>query len=546
MIIGIKSISNQLEQVFLEYGIKDKVELRYSNLNNVDIQCNNLLRISKSTKDLNILKEQIILRLNENELVSRVEILPNNFINISFSNIYLKTYGLLEKKLLLSNTKRNILIDYGGPNIGKDLHVGHIRTLNIGRSLYNLNKIAGNNVVSDIHFGDWGMPVALIIAYAENKDITIEELKFNDFEEIYPKASTLSKENTEFYEHAKSISKNLNEKDEIYLSKWKKIYNIVIPEIKNLLTQIGHEFDFYLGESDVVDNVKIVLDKAIKDKKIKKDDGAYISTEKTDPPVLITKSDDSYLYLTTDLGTVHYREENFDIDTYIYVVDQRQQKHFEQLFSTCKHFGLSNKNFKHIGFGTINGLDGKPFKTRDGEIYKLRTLYDDIKVKLEEYNDNLKGIDTLVNTVLTFSDLLPNRNQNYIFDVDKFTDINGKTGTYIQYAQVRAKKLLENSKDSERSLDIGNLNIDEKKLLFLISKFYYYFNLSLNSNEPHHLAEYAYNVSQAFNSFYSNNPVFSEEISKELRESRLEIVYRYFNTIKISLECLGIDLINEM
>ena len=173
-------------------------------------------------------------------------------------------------------------------------------------------------------------------------------------------------------------------------------------------------------------------------------------------------------------------------------------------------------------------------------------LYDDIKVKLEEYNDSLEGIDTLVNTVLTFSDLLPNRNQNYIFDVDKFTDINGKTGTYIQYAQVRAKKLLENSKSSERSLDTENLNIEEKKLLFLISKFYYYFNLSLNNNEPHHLAEYAYNVSQAFNSFYSNNPVLSEEIPRELRASRLEIVYRYFKTIEISLDCLGIDLINEM
>ena len=221
-------------------------------------------------------------------------------------------------------------------------------------------------------------------------------------------------------------------------------------------------------------------------------------------------------------------------------------KHFEQLFATCKHFGLSDKNFKHIGFGTINGLDGKPFKTRDGEIYKLRTLYDDIKIKLKEYNDNLEGIDILVNTVLTFSDLLPNRNQNYIFDVDKFTDVNGKTGTYIQYAQVRAKKLLENSKSSERSLDTENLNIDEKKLLFLISKFYYYFNLSLNSNEPHHLAEYSYDVSQAFNSFYSNNPVFSEEIPRELRASRLEIVYRYFKTIEITLECLGIDLINEM
>ena len=545
MINGANEIADAISIVFKQYNVLDDVELRYSNLDNVDIQCNNLLRIEKKYLSDDF-KKDILNALKKLKSIKNVEILDNNFININFSNQYLEEFALINKDVIKLGSDKSILFDYGGPNIGKDLHVGHIRTLNIGRSLYNINKIAGNKVVSDIHFGDWGMPIALIIAYTEKNNLDIGELTFSDFEDIYPKASSLSKDDVNFYEQSKNISKKLNEQDDFYITKWKIIYNLVIPEIKKLLEQVGHKFDYYLGESDVVENIEIVLDQAKKDKKIVVDDGAYISTEKTDPPVLITKSDGSYLYLTTDLGTVHYREENFDIDSYIYVVDQRQQKHFEQLFATCKHLGLSDRNFKHIGFGTINGLDGKPFKTRDGEIYKLRTLYDDIKIKLKEYNDNLEGIDILVNTVLTFSDLLPNRNQNYIFDVDKFTDINGKTGTYIQYAQVRAKKLLENSKDSERSLDIGNLNIDEKKLLFLISKFYYYFNLSLNSNEPHHLAEYAYNVSQAFNSFYSNNPVFSEEISKELRGSRLEIVYRYFKTIEISLECLGIDLINEM
>ena len=545
MINGTDELADSLSHVFKQFNIDDDVELRYSNLKGVDVQCNNLLRLGKSdiTDEL---KDSILKSINSLEIVKDVEILDNNFININFSNKYFEKFALFDKSLLLEDSPVSILFDYGGPNIGKDLHVGHIRTLNIGRSLYNINKIAGNKVVSDIHFGDWGMPIALIIAYTEKNNLDIGELTFSDFEDIYPKASNLSKDDISFYEQSKNISKKLNEQDDFYITKWKIIYKLVIPEIKKLLEQVGHKFDHYLGESDVVKNIEIVLDQAKKDKKIVVDDGAYISTEKTDPPVLITKSDGSYLYLTTDLGTVHYREENFDIDSYIYVVDQRQQKHFEQLFATCKHLGLSDRNFKHIGFGTINGLDGKPFKTRDGEIYKLRTLYDDIKIKLKEYNDNLEGIDILVNTVLTFSDLLPNRNQNYIFDVDKFTDINGKTGTYIQYAQVRAKKLLENSKSSERSLDTENLNIDEKKLLFLISKFYYYFNLSLNSNEPHHLAEYAYDVSQAFNSFYSNNPVFSEEIPRELRASRLEIVYRYFKTIEISLECLGIDLINEM
>ena len=545
MINGANEIADAISIVFKQYNVLDDVELRYSNLDNVDIQCNNLLRIEKKYLSDDF-KKDILNALKKLKSIKNVEILDNNFININFSNQYLEEFALINKDVIKLGSDKSILFDYGGPNIGKDLHVGHIRTLNIGRSLYNINKIAGNRVVSDIHFGDWGMPIALIVAYTEKNNLDIGELTFSDFEDIYPKASSLSKDDVNFYEQSKNISKKLNEQDDFYITKWKIIYNLVIPEIKKLLEQVGHKFDYYLGESDVVENIEIVLDQAKKDKKIIVDDGAYISTEKTDPPVLITKSDGSYLYLTTDLGTVHYREENFDIDSYIYVVDQRQQKHFEQLFTTCKHFGLSDKNFKHIGFGTINGLDGKPFKTRDGEIYKLRTLYDDIKIKLEEYNDSLEGIDILVNTVLTFSDLLPNRNQNYIFDVDKFTDINGKTGTYIQYAQVRAKKLLENSKSSERSLDTENLNIDEKKLLFLISKFYYYFNLSLNSNEPHHLAEYAYDVSQAFNSFYSNNPVFSEEIPRELRASRLEIVYRYFKTIEITLECLGIDLINEM
>ena len=545
MINGTDELADSLSHVFKQFNIDDDVELRYSNLEGVDVQCNNLLRLVKSdiTDEL---KNSILKSINSLEIVKDVEIVDNNFININFSNKYFEKFALFDKSFLLEDSPVSILFDYGGPNIGKDLHVGHIRTLNIGRSLYNINKIAGNRVVSDIHFGDWGMPIALIIAYTEKNNLDIGELTFYDFEDIYPKASNLSKDDISFYEQSKNISKKLNERDDFYITKWKIIYNLVIPEIKKLLEQVGHKFDYYLGESDVVENIEIVLDQAKKDKKIVVDDGAYISTEKTDPPVLITKSDGSYLYLTTDLGTVHYREKNFDIDTYVYVVDQRQQKHFEQLFATCKHLGLSDKNFKHIGFGTINGLDGKPFKTRDGEIYKLRTLYDDIEIKLKEYNDNLEGIDILVNTVLTFSDLLPNRNQNYIFDVDKFTDINGKTGTYIQYAQVRAKKLLENSKSSERLLDTENLNIEEKKLLFLISKFYYYFNLSLNSNEPHHLAEYSYDVSQAFNSFYSNNPVFSEEIPRELRASRLEIVYRYFKTIEITLECLGIDLINEM
>ena len=219
------------------------------------------------------------------------------------------------------------------------------------------------------------------------------------------------------------------------------------------MTSIKSYF-WYFGESDVVEETNLVVLKAVEEGKVKKDSGALISTEEVDPPILITKSDGSYLYLTTDLGTVLFREKKNDFNKYIYVVDSRQQNHFDQLFKTVKHFGLSQSEFFHVGFGTINGPDNKPFKTRDGGVYKLNVLFEDIKEKLKKYNSEELVLNTLTNTVLTYSDLLPNRNQNYIFDVDKFTDINGKTGIYIQYAQVRARKLLDNSTLS------GSYNID--------------------------------------------------------------------------------------
>lgn len=545
MIAGIKDIESEISKILNEFEIEDSVEIRYSNIENIDIQCNNLVRYSNAP-NINDIKEKLEKSLLANPFIKNIKIAKNGFINLNFSNEYLMQFSKNHNERIISPKKESVLFDYGGPNIGKDLHVGHIRTLNIGRSLYNIFKLAGHDVVSDIHLGDWGMPIGLILAYIEKESISINSLTYIDLEIIYPKASELSASNKDFYKEAQEISKKLNSKNEEYLSKWKIIYNLAIPNIKNLLQNLNYEFDLWRGESDVVEEVKTVVADAQEKNLVIEDDGALVSTENEDPPILITKSDGSYLYLTTDLGTVVHREKNQKCDKYIYVVDSRQKNHFEQVFKTVKHFNLSSSSFIHVGFGTVNGPDKKPFKTRDGNVYKLSKLHEDIKEKLKKYNANEEVLNVLTNTVLTFSDLLPNRNQNYEFDLEKFTDINGKTGVYIQYAQVRARKLLS-SKVEIIDTDIDNeYNLDERKLLLLLSKFDYFYNQSLDNYQPHHLAEYLYSLCQTFNSFYANNKIFSDDTPDEIKLKRVEIVNNFYNLTCLIFNCLGIKPVDSM
>jgi len=545
MIAGIKDIESEISNILNGFEIEDSIEIRYSNIENIDIQCNNLVRYSNNP-NINDIKEKLEKSLLDHPFIENIEIAESGFINLNFSNEYLKTFSKNHTERIISSKKESILFDYGGPNIGKDLHVGHIRTLNIGRSLYNIFKLAGHNVVSDIHLGDWGMPIALILAYIEKENIDINSLTYIDLEIIYPKASELSADKKDFYKEAQEISKKLNSKDEVYLSKWEIIYNLAIPNIKSLLQNLNYEFDLWRGESDVVDEVNTVVANAKEKNLVVENDGALVSTEKEDPPILITKSDGSYLYLTTDLGTVMQREKSQEYDKYIYVVDSRQKNHFEQVFKTVKHFNLSSSSFIHVGFGTVNGPDKKPFKTRDGNVYKLSKLHEDIKQKLIKYNEDENILNILTNTVLTFSDLLPNRNQNYEFDLEKFTDINGKTGVYIQYAQVRARKLLESKTEIVNTNMDSDHNLDERRLLLLISKFDYFYFQSLNNYQPHHLAEYLYSLCQTFNSFYANNKIFSDDVPHDVKLKRIAIVDNFYTLTSLIFTCLGIQPVDSM
>ncbi len=544
MIVGTNAIINDISDVLSKFSIQEDIQLNYSQIENVDIQCNNLVKLS-SDNQIEEIKTSIVNKLRNNNLVHDISFAGNNFINIVLSKEYLEN-NIWSDLSKLNDDKTSILIDYGGPNIGKSLHVGHLRTLNIGRSIYRINKIAGNYVTSDIHLGDWGMPVALILCYIKKMNIELSTLKHNDLETIYPAATELAEDDISFYEEAKNISKKLNENDEVLKKEWKIIYDVSVKNINELIHKLGHGFDWFYGESDVVKETKLVIDDAKLKNKIVDDNGALLSKEPSDPPILLTKSDGSYLYITTDLGTVYFREQNGNFDKYLYVVDQRQSNHFIQLFKTVKYFELSSSEFLHVSYGTVNGQDDKPLKTRDGGVYKLEELLNDVKKELLKKNSNTTLVEELANSILTYSDLLPSRNQNYKFDIEKFVDVNGKTGIYLQYAQVRAGKILNQYQTQNNKEVLDNLNEDERKLVFEITKLPYYFLKSLEKNEPHHIAEYAYSLCQIFNSFYSNNKIFSSSITETVMNQRLFIVKSFYTTIHTVFELLGMSPVNEM
>ena len=542
MVTGLNNLHDCLTTILVKYDINEEIVLTYSQHKDFDVQCNNLVKYSKN-QNINNIKKEILDSVAKINHIKNCEFSDNLFINFELDETYFEQTLL---SMPLPKRNESILFDYGGPNIGKALHVGHLRTLNIGRALYNINKFVGNKVISDIHLGDWGMPVALIIAYIENQNLDIKTILANELEHIYPESNKMASTNIEFYETAKNISTKLNNKDPEYIEKWKIIYNLSVDEIKNTLGRLNHEFDYFYGESDVVEESSKVLEIAKNKKLTNENQGAIVSSEDVDPPIILVKSDGSYLYLTTDLGTVLFREQNFDIDKYLYVVDQRQSNHFSQVFSTVKHFNLSSKEFLHISYGTVNGKDGKPLKTRDGGTYKLEDLYSDTYNFLEKNNDDTKTLECLTNSVLTYSDLLPNRKINYQFDIEKFTDINGKTAIYLQYAQVRAKKLMEEGTDIKQVKNISELNNNERDLAFLITKFPYFLLISLDRHEPHHLAEYAYDLSKSFNTFYTNNKIFSSNVLPNDKEKRLFLVRKFYKVINDVFFCLGITPVDEM
>ena len=543
----LNNFVTDFKNLLTEYNINEEVEIRISGLEAFDFQINNLIKHEKN-KDIDVIRTSVLELLKNDDVIDRYEITEKNFINI---NINLKSFFQIidDLEINLQTKNKKIIIDYGGPNIGKPLHVGHLRSLNIGRSLYEINKIAGNSVVSDIHLGDWGMPISQILTYCEINNLSPYDLDINELVEIYPQASSLYETNETFNEKALSINKLLNNSDENYLKQWKAIKKISIDSIKETLNKLDHNFDLWLGESDVNKLIPSMLNDLKQKNKISEDGGALISNQDTDPKILVTKSDGSYLYLTTDLATILNRINSTDFDKILYVVDGRQSLHFNQLFMSAKYFEFENKKYEHISFGTINDNKGKPLKTREGGTKSLNELYEETYKYLKNINKNLNKSDTdkLVNTVVTYSDLITNRKTDYKFDLERFTSFNGKTGIYVQYALVRAKKLLINSnleiKNSE--IEIKMLDVNDINLIRGLFKFELSFKQALKNSEPHHLAEYLYEISNLFNSMYQNENIIQNE-DEVIKINKLIITDYFIKYSELLFRSLGLTSVEKM
>ena len=544
----LKTVIDDLGEILKKNGIDEAVDIRISNIDNYDYQINNLVK-HQNHPDVDSIKEEISNSLNSSGLINIFDFAKNLFINIQINAESI--IGNLEdvKNNILKDKKESVIIDYGGPNIGKPLHVGHLRPLNIGRSIYLTNKIIGNDINSDIHLGDWGMPVAQIITYCELEKISFDELTINMLEEIYPSASKKYSSDDNFKEKSQETNKKLSSGEKEVFSDWKKISEITLTALKETLLILNHDFDYWWGESSVNELIPDMLQNLESKGKIEKDDGAFISSQITDPRILITKSDGSYLYITTDLATALLRNKEISHEKVLYVTDNRQKLHFEQLFESLSFFDFPSKEYAHVGFGTINDSNGNPLKTRDGGNLKLVDLYEQAYNYIQEINSTLSKTDLhcLTNTVLTYSDLLTNRKTDYKFDLEKFTSVSGKTGIYVQYAQVRAKKLIENLSEQKPTLQIPSTPLGplDRKLIIALANIEFHLELSLKNNEPHHLANYLYDISNAFNTFYQDSNIKKIDDDAE-RNQKIFITSLFIEYSHLVMSCLGITPVEKM
>ena len=544
----LNHLIKKLEATLTEFDIYENIELRISNVLEFDLQINNLVKYQKAEK-INELVIKFKKILDKNKRIKNYEITEKFFINIDLNiELFLDEFENISE-IIKSDKKEKIILDYGGPNIGKPLHVGHLRSLNIGRSLYRINKAAGNEVVSDIHLGDWGMPIAQILTYCKKNSIDIEKLTIDKLVDVYPKASSLYENDKAFQEKAREINLSLNNGDKNTLKKWKNIKTLSLNSIKDTLKKLDHNFDLWLGESDVNSIIPKMLNDLKKNKKISDDDGALVSNLESDPKILITKSDGSYLYLTTDLATVLYRLKYHNFDKTLYIVDNRQAFHFKQLFDSIKFFGFDKKNFEHVSFGTVNDASGNPLKTRAGGTKALNELFEETCKYINKINKELphKNLEILANTVLTYSDLISNRKTDYKFDLKKFTNINGKTGIYVQYAQVRANKIFADSglQKKDLKLDPSCLDVEDIELLKCLILFELYFNQSLINNEPHHIADYLFQISNLFNKMYQSENILNNE-NENKKLNKLLISNYFIKYSNMTMDLLGIQPVPKM
>ena len=526
-----------------------------------DYQINSLFRIAKELK-VNLLEigTTITKKINElknfDEYFKEVSFL-NGFINIIISDKFInKWINKSLNNLGVNKVESDELyfLDYGGPNIAKPLHIGHLRPAIIGESLKRIINYKGYKTISDVHLGDYGLQMGQVIYGIKRDKIKLEDININYLNKCYPEISALCKSDEKVYEECKNIVKELQNGNKEYNELWNKIYEESLKDIKRLYKYLDINFDLWLGESDSKPYISKLIDLLLQKQLLVEDDGAKIvklqeeNDNKEMPPLIVLKSDGSFMYATTDLATIYERIEKYNPKYILYVVDARQSLHFEQVFRTCKKIGWKN-NFEHISFGTINGSDGKPFKTRSGETLKLDELIKMTKEtfiqKREENADmNEEDLDIIVNAIIKYADLSNNREKNYVFDLSKFSDVNGKTGPYILYSALRIRKILENNTFDGTVSDKIYDDIDRNLRIKLLD-FDKYITKSIEERLPSIIAEYVYDIADLTSAFYQKNNISNLQ-DKTNKNDWLIILNFAYNVMKECLNMLSIKIPSKM
>lgn len=564
MELSIEKIMNgKLKAIFekLEINTKFAVVKTSDRPDLSDFQCNGALALSKELKkNPREIAQTIADELVKDNDIEKISVDGPGFINISVKNEFITSIlGKMstDKRLGVEevNEPKKVILDFGGPNVAKAMHVGHLRSGVIGESIQRIERFIGNDVISDVHFGDWGTPIGMIIAEILNEKCDPYSLNVEEITELYKKANIRCKEDEKAKETARIITAKMQDGDPEYRKIWKHIRDVSVEDVKKNYENLDVNFNLWWGESDAHDASSEIV-KIAKEKNISEiDAGANIirldEGNKPKPPVILEKSDGGFTYHTTDIATILLRVRDLKADEIVYFTDKRQEFHFEQVFEATEKLGIApDVKLKHIGFGTVNGADGKPFKTRDGGVMTLESLIELSKDKVREsmpeanaeYNQGY--IDNLINEVaigaIKFQDLKNNIASGYVFEVDDFAKFEGKTGPYIQYAIARINSIIR--KADEAGLGLGDIMITNKEERELALKVLQLNNIVFRAHEekePSIISDYVYTLAQSFSSFYNTSPIMSEE-DKKIASSRLRLAKLVRDILVLLLDLLGI------
>ena len=574
------NLINFLEGVFKdilkELELEDDVKLAQSNRPDLgDYQYNGCMKLAgiykKNPRDI---ANMIVSKLEETNYFKDVNIAGPGFINVTLSDdLLIKYINEVNNDFSVNtyhiDTDEIIFLDYGGANVAKALHAGHLRSPNIGEAIKRLSEAIGYKTISDVHLGDWGRPMGLIICeiskrypdlpyfdkdyigeYPSQCPVTIDELN-----QIYPYASSRAKEDNEYLEEAREFTNRLQNKERGIYDLWKSFYKLSVDDIKRLYTLLGATFDLWEGEADADPYIKPLLDYLINNNYTEISNGATVINVKEEndtreiPPVILIKSNGGVLYDTTELATLYSRVKRFKFSKMFYLTDIRQELHFIEAFRAAYKTNIVSKDIdlEWFGFGTMNGPDGKPFKTRDGGVMSLDELINFVKNEtLKIIKDNVPDEEkdsvamSLAIAAIKYADLLPNRSSDYVFDPIKFSDINGKTGPYLLYSTVRMRSLL-NKCDIKKDKYIKLSTKEERDIIINLLNLKNTMIKAFEQRSLNEICEYLYKLTNSYNAFYSNVNVNNEtDIDKKI--SYITLTNLVYETNMYLLNILGISV----